>query len=150
MRLRSSYTRQNQAKKAFRELDHIRRTIRILDFTDAPPLCQSVQKALKRGEGYHRMRRAVSCVNSGKFRVKTEAEQQIWNEGSRPIANAIIYYNRLFLSRVYEQKAAAGDREAIQFLKGTSPVVRRHANRIGNFDFTTSSSPVNIAALAAL
>jgi hypothetical protein len=31
------------------------------------------------------MRRAISYVNSGKFRVKTEAEQQIWNESSRLI-----------------------------------------------------------------
>ena len=48
-----------------------------------------------RGEAYHRMRRAISYVNAGKFRVKTEAEQQIWNECSRLIANAIIYYNTL-------------------------------------------------------
>jgi hypothetical protein len=95
------------------------------------------------------MRRAVSYVNSGKFRVKTEAEQQIWNECSRLIANAIIYYNTLLLSRVYEQKVAAGDLEAVQFLKGTSPVAWRNVNLIGNFDFTTSSSPVDIEALAA-
>ncbi len=48
------------------------------------------------------MRRAISYVNSGKFRSKTEAEQQIWNECSRLIANAIIYCNTLLLSRVYE------------------------------------------------
>jgi len=44
--------------------------------------------------------RAISYVNSGKFRAKTEAEQQIWNECSRLIASAIIYYNTLLLSRV--------------------------------------------------
>ena len=44
-----------------------------------------------RREAYHRMRRAISYVNSGKFRVKTEAEKQIWSKGSRLIANAIIY-----------------------------------------------------------
>ena len=145
----SSYTRQNQTKKVLWELDNIRRTIHILDFIDDPNLRQSVQKALNRGEAYHRMRRAVSYVNSGKFRVKTEAEQQIWNECSRLIANAIIYYNTLLLSRVYEQRVAAGDLEAIQFLKGTSPVAWRNVNLIGNFDFTTSSSPVDIEALAA-
>jgi hypothetical protein len=145
----SSYTRQNQTKKALWELDNIRRTIHILDFIDDPNLRRSVQKALNRGEAYHRMRRAVSYVNSGKFRVKTEAEQQIWNECSRLIANAIIYYNTLLLSRVYEQKVAVGDLEAIQFLKGTSPVAWRNVNLIGNFDFTTSSSPVDIEALAA-
>ena len=33
--------------------------------------------------------------------------------------------------------------------KGTSPVAWRNVNLIGNFDFTTSSSPVDIDALAA-
>jgi TnpA family transposase len=145
----SSYARQNQTKKALWELDNIGRTIYILDFIDDPTLRQSVQKALNRGESYHRMRRAISYVNSGKFRVKTEAEQQIWNECSRLIANAIIYYNTLLLSRVYEQKVAADDLEAIKFLKSTSPVAWRNINLIGNFDFTTTSSPVDMEALAA-
>ena len=95
------------------------------------------------------MRRAISYVNSGKFRVNTEAEQQIWNECSRLIANAIIYYNTLLLSRVYDQKLAASDLEAIKFLKGTSPVAWRNVNLMGNFDFTTSPTPVDMEALAA-
>ena len=95
------------------------------------------------------MRRAISYVNSGKFRVKTEAEQQIWNECSRLIANTIIFYNTLLLSRVYEQKAAAADLEAIKILKGISPVSWRNIHLIGNFDFTTNSTPVDIEALAA-
>jgi hypothetical protein len=77
------------------------------------------------------------------------AEQQIWNECSRLIANAIIYYNTLLLSRVYQQKAVAGDLEAIKILKGISPVAWRNINLIGNFDFTTGSSEVDMEALAA-
>lgn len=145
----SSYTRQNETRKAMWELDNILRSIYILDFIDDPALRQNVQKALNRGESYHRMRRAISYVNSGKFRVKTEAEQQIWNECSRLIANAIIYYNTLLLSRVYEQKAAAGDLEAVDILKGISPVAWRNVHLIGNFDFTDGSSVVDIEALAA-
>ena len=145
----SSYARQNQTKKALWELDNIRRTNRILDFIDDPVLRQSVQKALDRGEAYHCMRRAVSYVNSGKFRVKTEVEQQIWNECSRLIANAIIYYNTLLLSRVYEQKLAADDQEAIKILWGTSPVAWRDVNLIGNFDFAARTSQIDIEALAA-
>lgn len=108
-----------------------------------------MQKALNRGEAYHRMRRAISNVSSGKFRVKTETEQQIWNECSRLIANAIIYYNTLILSRVYDQKLAASDEEAIKILRGISPVAWRNVNLIGNFDFTAGTSPVDIEALAA-
>jgi hypothetical protein len=96
------------------------------------------------------MRRAISYVNSGKFRVKTEAEQQIWNDCSRLIANAIVYYNTLLLSRVYEQKLAADDQEAINILKGISPVAWRNINLIGNFDFTSSAPQVDLDALAAL
>jgi len=39
-------------------------------------LRQNVQNVLNRGEAYHRFRRAIAYVNSGKFRVKTETEQR--------------------------------------------------------------------------
>lgn len=145
----SSYTRQNQTKKALWELDNIRRTIYILKFIDDVTLRQSVQKALNRGEAYHRFRKSVSYINNGKFRVKTEAEQHIWNECARLIANAIIHYNTVLLSKVYEQKLAAGDEEAIKVLRGVSPVAWRHVNLIGKFDFTTDPNLVDIDAMVA-
>jgi TnpA family transposase len=145
----SSYSRQNQTKKALWELDNICRTIYLLDFVDDVTLRQAVQKALNRGEAYHRFRRSVSYVNGGKFRVKTEAEQQLWNDCARLIINAIIFYNTLLLSKVYEQKRASGDIEAIAALEGISPVAWRHINLIGRFDFTTEAPFVDIDALVA-
>jgi TnpA family transposase len=145
----SSYTRQNQTKKALWELDNIRRTIYILKFIDDVTLRQSVQKALNRGEAYHRFRKSVAYVNNGKFRVKTEAEQNIWNECSRLIANAIIYYNTELLSKVYEQKRTAGDEKAIEVLRGVSPVAWRHVNLIGKFEFTDEAPFIDLDALAA-
>jgi TnpA family transposase len=61
----SSYARQNQTKKALWELDNLCRTLYFLDFIDDPELRQSVQKALNRGEAYHRLRRAVSTSMAG-------------------------------------------------------------------------------------
>ncbi len=145
----SSYARQNQTKKALWELDALCRTLYILDFIDDPALRQSVQKALNRGEAYHRLRRAIAYVNAGKFRVKTEAEQQMGNECARLIANAIIYYNTRLLSHVFEQKRATGDAEALAILTGISPVAWRHVTLIGAFDFTGVAAAVDIAALAA-
>jgi hypothetical protein len=75
--------------------------------------------------------------------------RRYWNECARLIANAIIYYNTLLLSRVYEQKLAAGDQKAVKVLKSTSPVAWRNVNLMGNFDFTTSPTPVDMEALAA-
>lgn len=65
------------------------------------------------------------------------------------VTNAFIYCNTLLLSRVYEQKAAAGDLEAIDILKSTSPVAWHNINLIGNFVFTDGSSVVDIEALVA-
>lgn len=131
----SAYARQNQTKKALWELDSICRTLYILNFIDDVTLRQSVQKALNRGEAYHRFRRAIAYVNSGKLRVHTETEQQIWNECSRLIANAVIYYNAAISSRVLAQKQAGGDEKAVAIILGTSPVAWRHVNLIGRFEF---------------
>ena len=143
----SSYSRQNQTKKALWELENICRTIYILDFIDNVELRQSVQIALNRGEAYHRLRRAVAFVNGGKFRVLTEAEQQIWNECSRLITNAIIYYNTVLLSGVYELKQAAGDQGAMDIIRGMSPVAWQHINLFGTFEFSQAASKVDIDAL---
>lgn len=83
------------------------------------------------------------------FRVKTEAEQELWNECSRLIANAVIFYNTALLSKVYAQKLAAGDQAAIEILRGISPVAWQHVNLFGSFEFNDAASKVDIDALAA-
>jgi TnpA family transposase len=142
----SAYARQNQTKKALWELDNICRTLYILNFIDNVTLRQSVQKALNRGEAYHRFRRAIAYVNAGKLHVRTEAEQQVWNECARLIANAVIYYNATIASRVLEQKQAAGDDETVELLKGISPVAWQHVNLFGRFEFNKRGK-VDLAAL---
>jgi hypothetical protein len=151
VRMLASYGRQNQTKKALWELDNLCRTLYILTFINDVGLRQSVQNALNRGEAYHRVRRAIAYVNAGKFRVKTEAEQHIWNECSRLIANAVIYYNTLLLSRVYEQKRASGDHAAAaaDIVKNTSPNAWGHVHLIGAFDFEPTESGIDIDALVA-
>ncbi len=145
----SSFVRQNQTKKALWELDNICQSIYTLDFIDDVSLRQSVQKALNRGEAYHRFIRAIAFVNGGKLRVKSETEQQIWSECTRLIANAIIYYNTVLLSRVYEQRLKANDKEALEIIKGISPVAWQHINLYGTFEFTKSQTKVDIDNLAA-
>jgi TnpA family transposase len=145
----ASYARQNKTKKALWELENIFRTLYILDFIDDVNLRQCVQKALNRGEAYHRLRRAVAFVNGGKFRVKTETEQQIWNECSRLITNAIIYYNTVLLSRVYEQKQAAGDQAALSLIEGVSPVAWQNINLFGSFEFNPSGTKIDVDAMVA-
>jgi hypothetical protein len=56
----------------------------------------------------------------------------------------------LLLSRVYEQKLASNDQEAVEFIKDVSTVAWRNINLIGKIDFTGELSKVDIEVLAAI
>jgi Tn3 transposase DDE domain len=96
------------------------------------------------GRAFRKLSIAVKRITA--FRVKTEAEQHIWNECSRLIANAVIYYNTLLLSRVYEQKLASGDQVAADIVKAISPNAWQHVHPIGAFDFAQTESEIDIDA----
>jgi hypothetical protein len=53
----------------------------------------------------------------------------------------------LLLSRVYEQKQAADDQVALAIIKDISPVAWQHINLFGTFEFSPSTSKVDIEAL---
>src|SRR5207237_4268428 len=122
----SAFARTNKTRRALWEYDNMIRSLYLLDYIDSPSLRQNVQRALNRGENYHQLRRAVAYANFGKLRFKTEQEQQLWSECSRLLANSIIYYNATILSRVLEQRQAAGDLAGVAQLPQVAPVAWQH------------------------
>lgn len=131
----SSYPRVNKTKAAFWELDNVVRSIYILNYIDSPVLQRGVQKALNRVENYHQLIKAIRYANGGKFRVKTELEQQIWSECTRLVANCIIYYNAFFLSQLMEIKEKAGLVAEADEIKRISPIGWKHVNLYGKYEF---------------
>ena len=67
----SSYARRNRTKKALWELDNLHRSRYLLSYVDSLRLRRNVQRALNRGESYHKLVRAVAYANAGKLRVRT-------------------------------------------------------------------------------
>lgn len=143
----SAYARKNKTRRALWEYDNIIRSLYLLDYIDSPPLRQNVQRALNRGENYHKLRRAVSHANFGKLRFKTEYEQQIWEECSRLITNCIIYYNAAILSNLLDYKERIGDREGIKLLKQVSPIAWQHINLHGRYEFNNQPKPIDMNAI---
>ncbi len=74
----------------------------------------------------------MSYANFGKLRLKTEAEQQLWNECCRLITNCIIYYNASILSRLLAHKEAAGDRAGAEVLTQVSPIAWQHMGGVAH------------------
>ena len=113
----SSYPRKNRTKKALWELDNLRRSLHLLNYVDSPQFQRNIQRALNRGESYHKLVRAVAYANGGKLRVRTDQEQQLWSECSRLLANCIIYYNACILSELLERAERRQDYQRADAIK---------------------------------
>jgi TnpA family transposase len=118
-----------------------------LKYIDNLTLRQSVQKALNRGEAYHQLHSAIFHENAGKFRVDTEKEQHIWNECSRLVGNAIIFYNTFLLSKLLEQIDITKKLEIIEQIKRVSPIAWQHVNLGGRFKLTGQKKSLEIGLL---
>jgi len=128
-------------------LDNIRRSSYLLNYVDSLTLRRNVHRALNRGESYHKLRRAVAYAYSGRLRVKTELEQQIWSECSRLLANCVIYYNASILSELLERKKQQGDEEQAGRIKRVSPVSRKHVNFYGEYSSLEPAGRINLSAI---
>lgn len=135
----STYARKNKTKKALWEYENILKSLYLLEYIDSSVLRKNVQKALNRGESYHKLRRAVSHANFGKLRLKTEQDQQIWGECARLLTNCIIYYNASILS--YLKTVGISE----EFINSVSPVAWQHINFYGRYEFTIEVTIVDIA-----
>ncbi len=131
----SSYARKNRTKKALWELDNLYRSRYLLDYIDSVRLRRNVQRALNRGESYHKLVRAVAYANGGRLRFRTDLEQQLWSECSRFLANCVIYYNACLLSELLEYADRKKDFELADRIKGISPVSWKHVNFFGAYMF---------------
>jgi TnpA family transposase len=143
----SAYARKNKTRRALWEYDNILKSLYLLDYIDSLPLRQNVQRALNRGESYHKLRRAISHANFGKLRFKSELEQQLWSECGRLIANCILYYNASILSNVLAHREQLGDVQGVERLKQISPVAWQHINLYGRYEFRKFSDLIDMDAI---
>jgi len=143
----SAYRRKNRTKRALWEFDSIIRTLYLLDYIDSPVLRRNVQKALNRGEAYHQLRRAIAYAHGGRFRVRSQHEQEVWNECARLVGNAVIYYNALILSEALAEFEQRGDLASAEVLMRVSPVAWQHINFYGRYQFDENFTPIDLERL---
>ena len=74
---------------------------------------------------------------------KTEIELDINAESIRLIANAVIFYNAIILSALYQHYRTADPVKAKEILR-FSPVAWQHINFIGKYEFYNRGNILNI------
>ncbi len=131
----SSFTRVNEAQAAMADYNDIIKSIFMLEYTHSDTFRRHIQKALNRGEGYHRLRKNVAYAHDGKFQGRTQSEQQIWSECTRLICNVIIYYNTFLLSQLLDRNLAENKQEEVHIIRNISPIAWQHINLHGLYQF---------------
>ena len=96
------------------------------------------------------MKRVVFHAHQGKFRVKTELEQNIWNECARFLTNTIIYYQLYILSALLTQKEKEGKQKEADLIKRISPIAWQNVNVLGRFEFQKQQNVVDIEEMIQL
>ncbi len=145
----SSYARRNRTKKALWELDNIYMSLYVLEYIDDLTLRRNVQRALNRGESYHQLQKAITHPNGGKFRGSTEYEIALESDCSRLIANVIIFYNALMLSKLLAKLESEGKGKEAALVKRLSPVAWRHTNLFGRYEFFGESAMPDLDEMVA-
>lgn len=138
----SSFKRVNNTQTALNDYNDIVKAIFMLDYTDSASFRKNIQKALNRGEGYHRLRKNVAYAHDGKMQAANTVEQQVWSECARLICNTIIYYNTYLLSELMGKSIRENKTEDVEIIKGISPIAWQHINLHGLYQFQTEA--VNI------
>lgn len=145
----SSHRRQNRTKQALWEFEHIIRSLYLLDYVDSPLLRRNVHRALNRGEAYHRLRRAIAYAHGGRFRVRSQHEQELWNECTRLIANAVVFYNSAILSEVLGVVEKQADPALVESLQRLTPLAWQHINFYGRYRFDSDLRLINLEEMAS-
>jgi TnpA family transposase len=143
----SSFHRINQLQAALIDYNDLIKSIFMLDYIDSRTFRQNIQTALNRGEGYHRLRKSVAYAHDGKIQVHSRPEQQLWNECTRLICNAIIFYNTFLLSQLLEKFTDLGYHQEVAIIQKVSPIAWQHINLYGQHQFKKEPTQIDWIAL---
>ncbi len=88
-------------------------------------------------------------AEGGRFRVRSQHEQELWNECTRLIANAVVYYNSVILSELLSTLEIQGNQSAIDRLQRVTPLAWQHINFYGRYRFDGELQPINLEQMAA-
>lgn len=74
----------------------------------------------------------------------SEMEIAVWNECARLLANSIIYYNAMLLTKLMDRYNRHRHTEYYNFIKRLSPVAWTHINFFGQYEFLTEEAMIDI------
>lgn len=132
-----TYAQENQTRQALFEFDKLIRSIHTLKYFLDPKIQRNTHRSQNRVESYHQLRGAIAQAYGKKQLIgRTDIALEISNQCGRLIANAIIHYNSMILSKLRGKYEAEANKKALKLLRRISPVAWQHIHFQGHFTFS--------------
>ena len=129
----------SKTKTALMHYNNMERSMHNLRMIHDPASRHTVTLVLNRGEAYNNLYRAITLLNDGELRGKSEIEMETWHQCTRLIAAIIHYYNTYIINTLYQRATSDEERS---FLEKLSPTAWTHILLLGFYQFF-SKSPEN-------
>ncbi len=80
---------------------------------------------------------------------RTDLDVAISNQCGRLVSNAVIAYNSIMLSMLFERFHADGNKKALAVLQKISPVAWQHIHFLGHYTFRDNKHLIDLEAMLA-
>ncbi|HNH52663.1 MAG TPA: Tn3 family transposase [Nitrosomonas sp.] len=135
-------------RKAIFEFDKLIRSLYTLRYFRDPQLQRNVHRSQNRIEGYHQLRSAIAQVGGKKELIGyTDLDIAISNQCGPLLANIVIAYNSMLLSKLLTRYTASGNQKALERIKRISPVAWQHIYFLGHYTFRNQHRDFDLDAM---
>lgn len=128
--------RPSSLARAISEIGRIAKTLHLLAYIDDDAYRRRILQQINRGEGRHRVARAVFFGKRGELRQRYKEGQEDQLGALGLVVNAIVLWNTRYMDAVLSKLQADADAIADADVRRLSPLVHQHLNFLGRYHFS--------------
>lgn len=136
----SAYSRKNHVYQAFRELGRVVRTGFLLRYLADEELRATIQAAMNKSEQFNAFLKWLA-FGGEELRTNDRELQQKIIRYNHLVANCVIFYNVMLLTRAVKELREEGEEVPEDLLARLNPYMTEHINRLGEYRLDLSRVP---------
>lgn len=140
MRVLQRNNKPSTLAKAIQELGRIAKTLYLLNYVDDEEYRRRILTQLNRGEGRHRLARAVFYGRRGEIRQPYREGQEDQLSALGLVVNVIVLWNTLYMNSAVNFFQKTPVEVNVKDVARLSPLGFRHINMLGRYQFELSDA----------
>ena len=127
---------QSTLSKAIAEVGRIAKTLYLLNYIDDEAYRRRILTQLNRGEGRHKVARAVFHGKRGEISKKYREGQEDQLSALGLVVNAIVLWNTYYMEEALRYLKSTGMKVKNEDIARLSPLLHKHINMLGRYQFS--------------